>query len=161
MNVLTYRLIQNDPELLVAFRGAVDEQSSAVLNELLARLNATQVVLDMEAVEYFNSLGIRAWAHFVKSLVVGRVVSYEKCPPDFINQINMMPLLAESIAILSFSSEFICPNCNHSQCENFDALRTKVQLLNDFERATCSQCGAGLLPDEDPETILYFKSKQN
>lgn len=158
--MLTYKLIQKNQELLVAFHGAVDERSPDVLNELLARLNATEVVLDMEAVEYFNSLGIRAWAHFVKSLVAGRTVSYERCPPDFINQINMMPLLAQSIKILSFSSEFICPDCNHSQRNNFDAHLTKAQLLTAFEKATCSQCGSGLLPDEDPETILYFKSQQ-
>lgn len=156
--MLTYKLIQKNQELLVAFSGAVSEKAPLVLNELLTRLNATKVLLDMEGVEYFNSLGIRAWAHFVKSLVEGRTVSYANCPPDFINQVNMMPLLTDSIEILSFSSEFVCPDCHHSQRDSFDATKSKAQLLIEFEKATCSHCGSGLLPDEDPETILYFKN---
>lgn len=161
VHVLTYRLHQKASELSIDLRGAVDEHAAKVLSELLARLNAVQVLLNMEAVEYFNSLGIRAWANFVKALVVKRQVSYEKCPPDFMNHINMMPLLADSIAILSFTSEFVCPDCNHSQRELFDARKSKQELLSDFERASCRQCGAGLLPDEDPETILYFKNQRS
>ena len=158
MCVLTYTLREENQEFTIDFIGAVDEKSSQVLTQLLARLTAKVIVLNMEGVEYFNSLGIKAWAHFVKPLVAGRTVSYENCPPDFINQINMMPILAKSIPILSFASEFICPDCNHSQRELFDATKAKKALFAEFEQKICSECQGLLLPDEDPETILSFKN---
>ncbi|MBC7661607.1 MAG: hypothetical protein H7249_18065 [Chitinophagaceae bacterium] len=156
--MLTYTLREHNHVLTIDFRGGVDEKAPATLTPLLARLSAKVITLNMEAVEYFNSLGIKAWAHFVKPLVQGRKVTYENCPPDFINQVNMMPLLADSIPILSFSSEFVCPNCNHGQREQFDATEDKKVLLAQFEQKICSECQSQLLPDEDPETILSFKN---
>ena len=155
--MLTYTLQQKSEHLAIILTGPVDERSPQILNELLGRLNAKTLVLDMQGVEYFNSLGIRAWANFVKPLTEGRSVSYERCPPDFINQINMMPLLADSIRIQSFSSAFICPNCNHTQTELFDATQEKSDLIAAFESKVCDQCGTELLPDEDPDTFLHFK----
>ncbi|RYZ55734.1 MAG: hypothetical protein EOP07_13650 [Proteobacteria bacterium] len=156
--MLNYTLHPKDPGLSIDFRGAVDERAASVLTELLARLNAQDVVLNMQLVEYFNSLGIRAWAGFIKQLAPGRTLAYTHCPPDFINQINMMPLLAQSVSILSFAAEFICPDCNHSQRESFDATQSKAGILAAFEKVSCSHCAAGMFPDEDPETILYFKN---
>ncbi len=156
--MLTYILQQKNQDLLVNLKGPVDERSSSVLTELLARVPAGRVILDMKGVEYFNSLGIRAWANFITSLVRGRTVFYENCPADFINQINMMPLLTQDASILSFTSEFICPKCNHTQSENFDAGKSKKQLLAEFDQKVCSHCRSQLLPDEDPETFLYFKN---
>lgn len=156
--LLNYTLHQKDKDLSIDFRGAVDERAGSVLTELLARLNAKDVVLNMQLVEYFNSLGIRAWAGFIKQLATGRTLAYTHCPPDFINQINMMPLLAHSVSILSFAAEFVCPDCNHSQRESFDATLSKAELLAAFEKVSCGDCGSGMFPDEDPETILYFKN---
>ena len=158
--VLTYTLQDKNQELAVNLLGAVDEHASGVLHELLDKLTPKDVVLNMEAVRYFNSIGIRAWINFVKPLVDGRRASYKNCPPDFINQINMMPLLARSVQILSFLSEFLCPECGHTQLQLFDAQKERDVLLQEFQGMVCEECGGDLAPEEDPQAILYFKSTQ-
>ncbi len=155
--MLTYTLQEKNQQVAIKLLGPVDEHASKVLLELLTQLSPKDVVLNMEAVAYFNSIGIRAWINFVKPLVDGRKAAYEKCPPDFINQINLMPLLAHSIQILSFMSEFVCQNCNHTQTQLFDAQKEKEVLLEEFEMLICEECGGDLSPDEDPQAILYFK----
>jgi anti-anti-sigma regulatory factor len=156
--LLNYTLHQRDKGLSINFRGAVDEKAASVLSELLGRLSVKDIVLDMKRVESFNLLGIGAWAGFIKQLSAGRRLAYTHCPPDFVNQIKILPLLAHGVSILSFTAEFICLDCHQSQRESFDATQSKTDLMAAFEKVSCIDCGNNMFPDEDPETILYFKN---
>lgn len=155
--MLTYKMHQKDQTTKVSLTGPMDENSAKVLSELFGRLPNSPICLDMGGIEYFNSLGIRAWVNFVKPLSDGRTLSYEHCTPDFINQVNMIPALMKGSIILSFSSEFACPQCGHQQTIEFNGQNEKANLLKAFLSQACKKCGDTLLPEEDPETVLAFK----
>lgn len=155
--MLTYTMLQKNQTTVVNFAGPADENAAKVLSELLARLPQTPICLNMGGIEYFNSLGVRAWLNFVKLMGDGRPFSYSQCTPDFINQINMIPALTKGAEILSFSSEFACPRCGHQQTIEFNGKNDKSTLLGEFSQQTCDKCGDTLLPEEDPETVLAFK----
>ncbi len=135
--------------------GPMDDQAAKVLSEALPKLTK-QVVVNFKAVEYFNSLGIRTWVNFLRSLLDGRKVSYEDCTMDFIQQINMIPALSKGVEILSFGADFCCRSCGFEQSMSFRCDVGRKALLDLVEHQTCRQCKGSTYLEEEPETFLFF-----
>lgn len=135
--------------------GPMDENAAKVLSECLPAMGK-EVSIDFGKVEYFNSLGIRAWVNFLRNLLDGRKVSYINCPMDFVQQIGMLPFLSKGVTILSFYVDFSCESCGLESKLQFDCQIGRDKLLEAIEEQTCSRCQGNLRSEEDPHTLTLF-----
>jgi hypothetical protein len=100
--------------------------------------------LNMKAVSRLNSIGIRNLLKFLSDWGP-RAFTYEECPSEFIDQVNMIPALLGSKNNGKIESLFVpyeCPACDHE-----DEVLSKV---SDFAHVpaggegpsrTCAKCG--------------------
>jgi hypothetical protein len=108
------QLTQKSPqEAMVAFRGPINEESDMKLRMLEEQLrNFSVIVFDFFGIASVDSLGVRAWVQFLRSLrPETRKVHFIRCNADIISQINMIPSFAEGASIDSFLVDYICPGC--------------------------------------------------
>jgi anti-anti-sigma regulatory factor len=73
--------------LVLAVKGNVDEDANFAPQDLGA---ATGVVLDLEGVTGINSVGIREWIKWVKTMPSSVKLSVRKVPKIVVDQINMV-----------------------------------------------------------------------
>ena len=144
-----------DGTTLLRLVGPIDDQAAKILAETLPHVGRT-VTLNLAGIEYFNSLGIRAWVNFLKVLVEGRQVYYEECPMDVIQQINMMPAMSRGVEVLSFQGDFACPDCGHEQRLLFSCKEGRSVLYDRLEQQPCERCGGQLQLEDDPKNFLLF-----
>ncbi len=144
-----------DGVTLLRLFGPVDDRAAKILNEALTQVGRT-VVLNLSGIDYFNSLGIRAWVNFLKVLVEGRRVVYEECPMDVVQQINMMPAMSRGVEIASFRGDFACEDCGHEQKLLLACQEGREKILERCEQQACERCGGHLELEEDPKTLLLF-----
>jgi len=82
--------ISTQPEsgrLAVSLSGNVDEDAGFTPLDLGAN---TQIVFDLEGVTAINSVGIREWIKWIKTLPASVKMAVRKCPKIIVDQINMV-----------------------------------------------------------------------
>ncbi len=101
------------------------------------------VRIDWKGIERINSLGIRAFINFLVTCK-GKVIQYENCPPEFIDQVNMIGALTFQegleIAIVSAFVPFMCESCDHIEDVLLAHDEMKV-IAAGTKQKTCSSCG--------------------
>ena len=158
--MLTYTMSEANGTVLVVMKGPVDEKAGKVLNELANRLHGDTLCIDMKGLDYFNSLGMRAWIAFKDKIEKHQTIRYRNCTPDFIYQANMMPVLAENTYIESFFAECYCTSCHHTQMEHFTSEEAVDDTVDIFASRSCASCGKPLVADGDPQAMLAFLKAQ-
>lgn len=78
---------QDGAKLIIEVKGNIDEDASFQPPELGG---ATSVSLDLEGVTAINSVGIREWIKWVKSIPTSVQLSVRRCPKIIVDQINMV-----------------------------------------------------------------------
>ncbi len=73
--------------LVLEVKGDVDEDANFTPQDLGA---ATAVVLDLDGVTAINSVGIREWIKWVKTMPSSVKLSVRRCPKIVVDQINMV-----------------------------------------------------------------------
>ncbi len=73
--------------LVLEVKGNVDEDANFTPPDLGG---ATSVTLDLEGVTAINSVGIREWIKWVKTMPASLKLSVRKCPKIIVDQINMV-----------------------------------------------------------------------
>ena len=153
--MLQTRYVTKNQKTQLYLTGPMDEKAAKVLNDILPHM-AKQVHIDFSEVEYFNSLGIRTWVNFLRILVDGRKVFYERCTMDLVQQINMMPILSKGVEVLSFLAVFSCESCGHEQSALMDVSLGRKVLKEQMLNQPCQSCKSTLTPEEDPDSVLFF-----
>lgn len=146
---------QQDTVTRLILSGPIDEQAGPTLGALLPQVKK-KVLINFAGVEYFNSLGIRTWVNFLRILIDGRKVSYEECPMDFIQQIDMMPALSQGVEIVSFMADFACKNCGFEKRVGFTCKGGKEDLMDQLSKQICERCQSTLVLQDDAESLLLF-----
>lgn len=144
-----------DQMSLLTLEGPMDESAAKALRDCLPAM-AKDVRIDFSQVEYFNSLGIRAWVNFLRNLLDGRKVSYVNCPMDFIQQISMLPFLSRGVSIDSFFVDFACDACGFETKLHFSCKSGREKLLEEISAQSCERCQSSLRSEEDPQTLTLF-----
>ncbi len=115
-----------------------------------------RLVVDLGEVSRINSCGVREWIHFIKGIPEGTEVSFERCPPVFVAQANMIANFLGRGRILTFVAPYFCEKCQRSVDFLLDAARDFPDATARAPRKTCDSCGGPLVFDEVEENYLGF-----
>jgi hypothetical protein len=87
MGQLTTEIKNLGHQLVVHLLGEIDED---VKFPDLSFGGVSEIIFDFDKVALINSCGIREWLSFLKHFPEGMKVSFRKCPPLIIDQVNMI-----------------------------------------------------------------------
>jgi hypothetical protein len=118
--------------------------------DLMPLLNCPEpLIINLSKVRRFNSTGIRNLLKFLQKWG-SRQLSYQECPCDFIDQVNMIPSLlgqgSPGYSIVSLSMPYECRNCNYEDeiIENIETVKAVVGEDNQSTKKLCPQCASPL-----------------
>ncbi len=144
--------------------GILDEESPPILAELAAAIGAApQVRIDAGGVRRINSLGVRAWVDFMKHLhlqVSSRQVTFLRCSPSFVDQLNTVVDFRGGAAVESFLAPYVCESSGNIFYEEL-TVGKDVLKGSDYgvlARRPCNECPEPLVFDDLPERYLHFLS---
>lgn len=139
----------------VFFTGEIDETSGQSLKTIAAEIGS-KVQLDTGEVRRINSLGVRSWIEFMKTLA-GREVTFRRCAPVMVEQLNTVAGFRGKARVESVLAPYLCETCYGVFSEELVVGRdihpsnpTKVP-----ERQ-CAKCKKPMVFDDLPERYLQF-----
>ncbi|MCB0350325.1 MAG: hypothetical protein KDD38_04020 [Bdellovibrionales bacterium] len=135
-----FKIESTPSQEIVQFSGTVDE--NAKFNDINLKQN-TQLIIDMKNVNLLNSLGLRNWILWVKTLkqYTGGIF-LRNCPNVVVHQMNVLDgFLPLHATVESILIPFLCDSCGHE----FDYLATRGK---DYKEAFDGQSEAVLMPLE-------------
>jgi anti-anti-sigma regulatory factor len=100
----------------IFFKGPINEESDHALKLLEQQLRQhTEIFFNFDLVTSVDSLGVRAWVQFLRSIKSpARTIHFILCSSDIISQVNMIPSFSEGATIDSFFVSYVCPACEHT-----------------------------------------------
>jgi len=147
--------IQGDALLI---GGAIDE--AAALHEMVTRANAGRLVLDLAAVTFINSLGVRDWIRMqAAAQKAGLAVELRRVAEPLVHQLNMIIATRGNAAVTSFFAPYACDACGREESLLIDAVANAAGLVNlEPPVMTCPECGAPMAFNDFPERYFSFLS---
>jgi hypothetical protein len=138
----------------VSLSGVIDESADfAPMVELEGKLRVS-----LQGVRRFNSVGIREWIDVVRELAQRTQLVFIECPPQVIDQLNMIQGFLGHARVESFFGMMECENCATSEAVLF---RTRDIKDNDIAipEVRCKQCNRVTELDEIEDQYLLFLSE--
>jgi anti-anti-sigma regulatory factor len=138
--------------------GAIDE--AAALHEMVARANAGRLVLDLGAVTFINSLGVRDWIRMqAAAQKAGLAVELRRVAEPLVHQLNMIIATRGNAAVTSFFAPYACDACGREESLLIDAVTYATGLANlEPPPMTCPECGMAMAFNDFPERYFSFLS---
>lgn len=140
----------------VTLAGRLDDASP--LGAAGAQVPPGDVTVDTGAVTFVNSVGMREWLRFLRTLCDRGAVTLERVSDVLMTQLNMIPRLP-GVRITSFRAQYACAACGAESApiidaiEHADALRALTP-----PRPPCAECGAPMeLADYPERYLLVFR----
>lgn len=142
----------------LALGGAIDE--TAALLELLGRAQGGRLVLDLAAVTFINSLGVRDWIRMqAAAQKAGLTVELRRVAEPLVHQLNMIVATRGAATVTSFFAPYACDACGREDSLLIDAVATHDQLVRlEAPAMTCPECGAAMAFNDFPERYFSFLS---
>lgn len=136
-----FKSVVNGRECLIFVSGAVNEETHFPVIEVG---DCRVFLIDMEKVTTLNSMGLRNWIVWMKSLK-GRIqINFRNCPRVVVDQMNILQgFLPEGAIIESFYVPYHCESCGHD--ELYLATRGR-----DYMEATVDAREGVVLKDQHP-----------
>ena len=146
--MLTWKIEPHGAQERVIVTGRITEETP--LAPLADAISASQVVLDLAAVERINSLGCREWLLLMQTLENrGIELALERCSVAFVQQLAMILGFAGNGVVRSVYAPYCCAGCGH---EELILLSLDSELgPSTFQTQTCRPCGGTLEFDDLPE----------
>jgi hypothetical protein len=111
-----FKMEKNGASARVNLGGVINEDAEIPLQKIAGDLASfTEATFNFAAVKSINSLGVRAWVTFLRSIEDGRDIAFEECVPDVIMQINMIPSFKGKATIRSFFVNYVSPATDKTQ----------------------------------------------
>lgn len=95
------------------------------------------VILDFGGITAINSCGVRNWVNLLRGMKTEQV-TYRRCPPTIVKQLNMVPSFIGSAKIESIFVPYVCHDCDHETRLLVDMSAKKKKLP---KRLRCDSCG--------------------
>ena len=141
----------------VVLRGRIDDSSP--LGELAAQVAPGNVTVDTDGVTFINSIGMREWMRFVRTLKARGHVTFERVADVLMTQMNLLPEFDGS-TVKSFHAQYVCEACGAEAVPLIDAVANADDLR--WMRAPkppCPECGKPMDLADFPERYLsLFKA---
>ena len=154
---MTRMTLQVQDDVLV-LGGALDE--TAELPALLARARDGRLVLDLAAVTFINSLGVRDWIRLQAAAQRASVaIELRRVAEPLVHQLNMIIATRGASQVASFYAPYACDTCGREDSMLIDAVahaRGLAQLS--APPMTCPECGAAMAFNDFPERYFLFLS---
>jgi anti-anti-sigma regulatory factor len=150
------RMTVTDTGDALALAGSIDE--SAALHELLARARGGRLVLDLAAVTFINSLGVRDWIRMqAAAQKAGLAVELRRVAEPLVHQLNMIIATRGTAQVSSFYAPYACDACGREDSLLIDAIANHERLVRlDPPPQTCPECGAQMAFNDFPERYFSF-----
>ena len=136
--------------------GSIDETSA--LNELLAHARGGRLALDLAAITFINSLGVRDWIR-MQTEATNRQLAIElrRVSEPIIHQLNMIIATRGTARVTSFFAPYACDACGREESLLVDAVANAAGLAALQPPAMkCPECGAQMAFNDFPERYFSF-----
>ena len=135
----------------VVIKGDITEASSLAT---LVPLLVGRVDFDLAQVAYINSLGVRDWIRFLRSVNI-QGYEFHACSVPFVLQAALIPPMLGRGTVMSFFAPYYCESCDHQEDR---LLQSAAILAADFAPPVfqCPGCSGTLALDDLPERYLAF-----
>lgn len=142
----------NGDKATIAISGNIDETANQSLLDLASAISAPKLVFDCQAINTVNSVGISAWATFIKGLQSRHQLAFAKCPQVFIDVCLMIPIVTGGGVIESFYLSYPCETCEKTT----NILVESKSLADPGSLVTrnCERCGQKMTANEDLDDYL-------
>jgi ABC-type transporter Mla MlaB component len=149
--------ITDEGEQLV-LAGSIDE--TAVLHELLSRARGGRLSLDLAAVTFINSLGVRDWIRMQAAAQKANLtVELRRVAEPLVHQLNMIIATRGNARVTSFFAPYACDACGREESLLVDAIANAERLVRlDPPPMTCPECKAQMAFNDFPERYFSFLS---
>ena len=123
---------------------------------LTIKVYADQLVLDLGAVTYINSIGVREWCRMQSEAVAARVrVELRRVVEVMVNQLNIVKAARGNSIVTSFYAPYICNRCDRDDAVLLDVTINGKDIARRRPPAReCPECGDAMEFGHPPE--LYF-----
>jgi len=156
--VVEYSLSQSTEGKLVSLMGLINEDSELTFQHILTEIKEDKVIIfNFAQVKSINSLGVRAWVSFLRSLEEKSEILFAECTADVIMQINMIPSFLGKGKVESFYVNYVCEICNKEE--------KKLVLTKDLPPKTippspvCTAEDCGIQTEELEEEYFVFLTR--
>jgi eukaryotic-like serine/threonine-protein kinase len=142
----------------LALAGAIDE--TAPLLDLLARARGGRLVLDLAAITFINSLGVRDWIRMqAAAQKAGLTVELRRVSEPLVHQLNMIIATRGAATVTSFFAPYACDACGREETLLIDAVAEADRLRRlESPPMPCPECGAQMAFNDFPERYFSFLS---
>jgi anti-anti-sigma regulatory factor len=137
--------------------GAIDE--TAGLDQLLQRARG-RLVLDLAAITFINSLGVRDWIRMqAAAQKAGLAVELRRVSEPLVHQLNMIIATRGNAAVTSFFAPYACDACGREDSLLVDAVAHAARLSRlDPPPMSCPECASPMAFNDFPERYFSFLS---
>jgi anti-anti-sigma regulatory factor len=102
---------KNGEKATIVMSGSIDEDTHLPKIDLSGI--DSRIAVDLENVTHINSVGIRSWLEWFKTLGANKKFFFQRCPRSVVMQMNMVDgFLPPSSMVESFYVPFFCESCN-------------------------------------------------
>jgi anti-anti-sigma regulatory factor len=138
----------------VTLAGAVTELAN--FETLKALRGAARI--DLSGIERMNSLGVRAWCHFVRDAeAAGLSLTFERCSPVIVEQIAMISnFFGARSQVASLLAPYFCESCGTEHTQLIERNPSTPMVVP--PQNTCPKCGKAAAVDE-PENMYEALSQ--
>lgn len=136
--------------------GAIDE--AAALHEMIGRAIGGRLVLDLAAVTFINSLGVRDWIRMqAAAQQAGLAVELHRVAEPLVHQLNMIIATRGNARVASFYAPYACDACGREESLLIDAVANGPALAAlQPPPMRCPECGAQMAFNDFPERYFSF-----
>lgn len=134
--------------------GAIDENAN--LPRLLDHEKDGRLVIDLGAITFINSLGIRQWIRMQQAAAAANVrLELLRVAEPIVHQLNIMPAARGVSIVTSFFATYVCDDCDNENQMLLDVRTHGADLAKLRAPAMkCPECQRDMELAEAPE--LYF-----
>lgn len=150
---LAIEITQSDIEVVYRFSGDVDENFR---QQDVPRIKRPSIVLELENVRNFNSVGIREWIYLIRDICALGSVKFRRCSVTMIDQINMVPDSLGTGTIESFFAPYFCST--DGETSQLITVKDHTQMINARQAPNfkCEKCSKPLEFDALEESYFLF-----
>ncbi|MGN6108845.1 MAG: hypothetical protein ACTHU0_27310 [Kofleriaceae bacterium] len=143
---------------ILVLAGSIDETSA--LHELPGRARGGALVLDLAAVAFINSLGVRDWIRMqLAAQKAGLAVELRRVSEPMVHQLNMIVATRGSARVTSFFAPYACDACGREESLLIDAVGHAERLVHmDPPPMACPECASPMAFNDFPERYFSFLS---
>jgi len=159
----SYRYQEENGWVKIALIGTLNEDAGVHLPGLRKKIGDNKIKFNFSKVSFVNSCGVRAWVYFLRSLHSDpeRIMIFENCTSEIVNQINMIPNFKGSAKIHSVFMGYTCEKCHfHTDILFKKGLNMPLSSQEELPVVFCSKCKISMEIDELEEEYFGWLDKR-